>query len=42
MIALGDSFRKMHDIFAAASFIYATILLVVVYIPGKFKNRQKK
>jgi MFS family permease len=42
MIALGDSFRKMHDIFAAVSLIYATVLLLVVYIPVKFKNRQKK
>jgi DNA-binding transcriptional regulator LsrR (DeoR family) len=42
MIALGESFRKMHDIFAAVSLIYATVLLLVVFIPVKFKNRQKK
>ena len=42
MTALGDSFRKMHDVFAAANLIYATILLLVVYIPGKFGNRVNK
>jgi hypothetical protein len=32
MIALGDLVRKMHDIFAAVSLIYASVLLLVVYI----------
>ena len=39
MIALEDSFRKMHDIFAAVSVGFATILLLVVYIPGRLKKK---
>ncbi len=41
MIALGDSFRKMHDIFAYICAGFATVLLVVVYIPERL-NKQKK
>ena len=36
MIYLDDSFRRMHDVFALISAGYASILLVVVYIPNRF------
>lgn len=42
MIWLDDSFRKMSDVFTIFIFIYATLLLIVVYIPNKSRKARAK